>query len=64
MNNADQSPAARAAAAAGPDAANDDDGPAEGGAGGSAGPAGWDPFEVWRTRVRDARRSAAPSVRR
>ena len=21
-------------------------------------PAGWDPFEVWRTRVRDARRDA------
>ena len=22
-------------------------------------PAGWDPFEVWRTRVRDARRDEA-----
>ena len=22
--------------------------------------AGWDPFEVWRTRVRDARRPAEP----
>ena len=27
-------------------------------------PAGWDPFEVWRTRVRDARRDAdAPADR-
>ena len=23
-------------------------------------PLGWDPFEVWRTRVRDARRDVAP----
>jgi hypothetical protein len=22
---------------------------------------GWDPFEVWRTRVRDARRDALPN---
>ena len=41
-------------------AANDDGRP-----GGSAAtvepvprPTGWDPFEVWRTRVRDARRDA------
>ena len=25
-------------------------------------PAGWDPFEVWRTRVRDARRGAEGPV--
>jgi hypothetical protein len=25
-------------------------------------PAGWDPFEVWRTRVRDARPRAADSA--
>jgi hypothetical protein len=24
-------------------------------------PSGWDPFEVWRTRVRDARRDAEGS---
>ncbi|HUO79375.1 MAG TPA: hypothetical protein VMU00_04470 [Steroidobacteraceae bacterium] len=24
----------------------------------AARPSGWDPFEVWRTRVRDARRDA------
>jgi hypothetical protein len=24
--------------------------------------AGWDPFEVWRTRVRDARRSASDAA--
>lgn len=23
-------------------------------------PLGWDPFEVWRTRVRDARQDVAP----
>jgi hypothetical protein len=26
-------------------------------------PAGWDPFEIWRTRVRDARREPEPSAR-
>jgi hypothetical protein len=43
-------------------AANDDLGPsvpAADAAGGAA--AGWDPFEVWRTRVRDARRAATVS---
>lgn len=25
-------------------------------------PGGWDPFEVWRTRVRDARRDADPAT--
>lgn len=25
------------------------------------GPIGWDPFEIWRTRVRDARQDAGPS---
>lgn len=39
------------------DAANDDHGPADHVAREHAAKeAGWDPFEVWRTRVRDARR--------
>jgi hypothetical protein len=28
------------------------------------GPGGWDPFEVWRTRVRDARRDDDGGTRR
>jgi hypothetical protein len=48
--------------AVGLDAANDSSGPAspDRSAGGrsSAAAAGWDPFEIWRTRVRDARRNA------
>ena len=48
-------------------AANDDCGPVAAPAGAepptlglNGHAAGWDPFEVWRTRVRDARRPAEP----
>lgn len=46
------------------DAANDDHGPqfARGAAAFSHAPGtlGWDPYEIWRSRVRDARRDAVP----
>jgi hypothetical protein len=44
-------------------AANDDLGPSvESGEAAGGESAGWDPFEVWRTRVRDARRAATEST--
>jgi hypothetical protein len=43
-------------------AANDEQGPVaaapDAAEARAAVPAGWDPFEIWRTRVRDARREA------
>jgi hypothetical protein len=44
-----------------PAAANDDLGPARMSPEPQAVASGWDPFEVWRTRVRDARRDAGES---
>ncbi len=38
-------------------AANDEIGPVPPAGGEDAAAAGWDPFEVWRTRIRDARRA-------
>jgi hypothetical protein len=60
-------PADQGKTGAGPDvlalAANDDHGPAAAGTDAAAShPGGWDPFEVWRTRVRDARRLPEPSI--
>jgi hypothetical protein len=43
-----------------PAAANDDHGPTLPEAEAPAAATGWDPFEVWRTRVRDARRGSEP----
>ncbi|HXQ30360.1 MAG TPA: hypothetical protein VN790_00150 [Steroidobacteraceae bacterium] len=62
MSIFDLSRAARLAEPVGHDAANDATGPAflERNADVATSPAasGWDPLEIWRTRVRDARRKA------
>jgi len=65
MSNFDHRSTPRGASLPGQVAANDDD--ATGAVAGSPratpypGTAGWDPFEIWRTRVRDARRDARRS---
>jgi hypothetical protein len=57
MHSADKG-AAGAAEDCAPAAANDDLGPAPPLKEAEAAPAGWDPFEVWATRIRDARRAS------
>jgi len=62
MNSSDKPLPPRLAGRVGHDAANDSTGPAlpGGETGRHAAPAsaGWDPLEIWRTRVRDPRRKA------
>jgi hypothetical protein len=62
MQHFESRTAPRGAGNAGYAAADDAQAPSPGGgaAGGAPGasPGGWDPLEVWRTRVRDARRDA------
>jgi hypothetical protein len=62
MKHFDPRSAPRGAGFGGLAAANDDQGPGPAaprtGEAHALAPAGWDPFEIWRTRVRDARREA------
>ena len=66
MNNFDPRSTTRGAALPPSVAANDDHAPVRSRPAPESEPllgsVGWDPFEIWRTRVRDARRDASPAL--